>query len=386
MTIAFVSNYYNHHQKELARELYEQTDGNYTFISTSKIGEERLKLGWGEKDTPEYVKYTYTSKESLAECQKIIDEADVVLYGSAPYSLIKNRLKKGKLTFKYSERVYKKGVPYHKLPWHFAINFSKYIRYKSLYLLAASAYTAADYAKTFTFLNRVYKWGYFTELKKYENIDALIENKKCNSLLWCSRFINWKHPELPVKLAKKLRDDGYDFHLNMIGNGEMFDSIQNMIDENNLSDYVSLLGAMKPEEVRAHMEESEIFLFTSDKGEGWGAVLNECMNSTCVPVASHAIGSVPFLIDHMKNGLVYEDGNIDDLYKKVVALLDDKAFRAKLSKEAYSTMANEWNAKNAAKKLIGLSEILFKNIDKASFPYTDGVCSKASVLRDKYMN
>jgi hypothetical protein len=36
---------------------------------------------------------------------------------------------------------------------------------------------------------------------------------------------------------------------------------------------------MPPEEVRVHMEQSNIYLFTSDFGEGWGAVLNEAMNS-----------------------------------------------------------------------------------------------------------
>ena len=49
------------------------------------------------------------------------------------------------------------------------------------------------------------------------------------------------------------------------------------------------------------MEKSEIFLFTSDKGEGWGAVLNESMNSACAVVASHAIGSVPFLLKDGEN-------------------------------------------------------------------------------------
>ena len=37
----------------------------------------------------------------------------------------------------------------------------------------------------------------------------------------------------------------------------------------------SMLGSMTPEQVREHMEESILFLFTSDFGEGWGAVLNE---------------------------------------------------------------------------------------------------------------
>lgn len=51
---------------------------------------------------------------------------------------------------------------------------------------------------------------------------------------------------------------------------------------------------MKASEVRSYMEKADIYLFTSDFNEGWGAVLNESMNSGCAVVASHAIGSVPF--------------------------------------------------------------------------------------------
>ena len=48
--------------------------------------------------------------------------------------------------------------------------------------------------------------------------------------------------------------------------------------------------------------------------EGWGAVLNEAMNSGCACIASHAIGSAGFLIEHGENGFVYRDGDMDDFY------------------------------------------------------------------------
>ena len=84
----------------------------------------------------------------------------------------------------------------------------------------------------------------------------------------------------------------------------------------------AMLGAMPPEEVRRHMEKADIYLFTSDFNEGWGAVLNESMNSGCAVVASHAIGSVPFLIKNGENGLIYENGNQLDLEKQVLRLLE----------------------------------------------------------------
>ncbi|MBE7060999.1 MAG: hypothetical protein E7382_00510, partial [Clostridiales bacterium] len=184
MKIALVSNYFNHHQKPFSDAMFELIGEDYHFIETIPISEERLKMGWGEKEKPSYVKQNFINEDGKRECQKIIDQADVVIYGSAPYSLLANRLKQDKLTFKYSERLYKNGCPYHKLPWHFMINTKKYRRYKNFYILCASAFTSADFAKTRTFINKAYKWGYFTEVKKYENVEDIINSKVSASILW----------------------------------------------------------------------------------------------------------------------------------------------------------------------------------------------------------
>lgn len=381
MKIVFLSNYFNHHQKPLSDELYHLMGDDFCFVATSPIPEERVALGYGREEVPPYVKYHYKSEEEALVCQKLIDEADVLIHGSAPYALVEKRLKNGGLTFRYTERIYKNGCPYYRLPMHFLRNFQRHIRYSHSYMLCASAFAAADYAKTFTFLNKAYKWGYFTEVKRYGDIDTLIASKKKNSLLWAARFIEFKHPEVPLAIAKRLKRDGYEFELNMIGTGLLWDQIEKQVHDLELDDCVHLLGAMEPQRVREYMEKSELFLFTSDRGEGWGAVMNEAMNSACVPIASHAIGSVPFLVKNGENGFVYRDGAIDDLYKKVKTLMGDREKRQAMAKEAYLTMIQEWNPQNAAQRFVLLAEKLL-NGEKNAFVCEEGVCSKASILHD----
>lgn len=380
MKIAFVTNFYNHHQKPLADALYSQLGDNYFFIETAPITEERLNMGWGQEEIPSYVLKNYKDEESRIKCQEIIDTADVVILGSAPYSTVKNRLKHKKLTFLYTERIYKTGVPILKLPLYFLRNIKKYNRHKSFYVLCASAYTALDFSRTLSFINKTYKWGYFTEFKEYPDIDDLIGKKDHHSILWCARLIPLKHPEAAIEIAKLLKKDGYQFKLSLIGSGELENSIKELIASNELGDCVELLGSMTPDKVRAHMEKSELFLFNSDRNEGWGAVLNESMNSACAVVASDAIGSVPFLINDGENGYMYQDGNINDLYLKVKKLLDDETLRKSIAKKAYQTMANEWNAENAAKKLLYLTDCITSG-KKNVFPFESGVCSKAKILK-----
>ena len=381
--VVFLSNYFNHHQKPFADELFKRLGKGYKFIETGVMSEERKKLGWGMENIPEYVIPAVVLRAHLQEGMALIDDADVVIIGSAPEFLIKNRLKDNKLVFRYSERPLKKGIELLKYPVRF-YRWRKNNPMKSnLYLLCASAYASADYAKFGLFKNRAYKWAYFPTVKEYESIEELIQNKKTHSIVWTARFIDWKHPEMAVELAKRLKSAGYDFVLNMIGTGPMVDEIKKSITENGLDENVCVLGSMKPEAVREYMEGSEIYIFTSDRQEGWGAVLNESMNSACAVVASHAAGSTRFLIEHGKNGLVFKSESLDSLYENVKLLLDNPQKRKELSKNAYESMVNEWNAKNAADRFVTLSECILSG-EKYANPFKKGVCSKAERLKDSW--
>ena len=139
---------------------------------------------------------------------------------------------------------------------------------------------------------------------------------------------------------------------------------------------------MSPDMVREHMEAANIYLFTSDYNEGWGAVLNESMNSGCAVVASHAIGSVPFLIKHEENGLIYKNGNLQQLYECVKKLLEDSSLCDKIGKAAYITLSKVWNAKIAVDRIIKLSDSLLKG-EKVYFK--DGPCSKAKIIKQNVM-
>ncbi len=375
--IVFASNYYNHHQAPLCEALYRLSGGAFRFIATEKMEEERLEMGWGGEEAPFVLSYP----ERPEDCQSLIDRAQLLIWGHAPYQIIKNRLRKKLLTLAYSERIYKDSYT----SWQVALRrlkyYWKYGRHENFYLLCASAYTALDYAKTWAFRGRAYRWGYFPQVKTY-SIEQLISQKQRKEkplILWVGRLIELKHPEAALYVANSLKKEGLDFSLDIIGSGELGESLKQQISSMKLEDKVRLLGSMKPQEVRAHMEQADIFLFTSDRGEGWGAVLNEAMNSGCAVVASHAIGSVPFLLEHGKNGMIYQDGCLSSLCSAVRQLLLDAPQREHLGKSAYETMASLWNAETAASRLLQLVEAL---AIKGSSPYSEGPCSPSPLLDD----
>ena len=296
MKIVFVSNFYNHHQAPLSNELYEKTNGNYWFIETVPMDDERLKLGWNNRNLPHFVKKSYLSDEEYQLCKSLILHADIVITGSAPNSILKERLISKKIVLRYSERIYKNKKQYLTFPVRlFKYHIQDY-KSKNVYMLCSSAYAKIDYNLTLNYIGKCFKYGYFPECLSYDDIDTIVSEKDHNSIIWVGRFIEWKHPEVPVHVAKLLKSKGITFNLTLIGEGPLKTKIQSMVIKENLADCVSVIGPMEPSNVRKHMEKAQVFLFTSDRGEGWGAVLNEAMNSGCVSIVNKEIGSAPFLI------------------------------------------------------------------------------------------
>jgi len=380
MKIIFVTNFFTPHQEQLCNSLYANEKTDFLFIETFNKKNQNIPVGWQSDKKPEYlVDYDDFSENRNYYLEKI-EESDVVILGSAPVELVKKRLKKGKLTFRYTERIYKKKCPWYELPLRAVKYYFESGRYKNFYLLCASAYVAGDYAKTGTFKNRAYKWGYFPKTKEYD-IQKLLEAKTPNYILWAGRIIDWKHPEVPVQVAKKLKEQGYDFELNIIGTGDMDNEIKALIEKESLCENVHLLGSMSPEEVRGYMEKSKIYLFTSDRQEGWGAVLNEAMNSGCAVVASSAVGSAPYLIEDGKNGYLYKDGDLEDAYKKVKHLLDNPHLCVAVGEKAYQTITNEWNAKVAAERFVEAAEQRI-NKENSEDLYSKGILSRAEIIKD----
>lgn len=383
MKVVFVSSFFNHHQKSFCDAMYSLLGKDFAYIETTKASEERKKLGWGISEVPEYV-VPYVALCSLKEkCQKLICDSDVVIFGSAKRELLEERLRAKKTIFFYSERPLKGKFEWWKYPVRLFTWRKLNPQRKNIFMLCASAYTATDYGKFGLYKKRAYKWGYFPETKTYDDINELLDSKEDASIIWVGRFISWKHPETAINLAKRLKQDGKKFKLNMIGIGHLEDEMKVLVEKNDLSDCVTLLGSMKPEKVREYMEKSKIFIFTSDKGEGWGAVLNEAMNSACACVAGSEIGSAPYLIKNGENGYLYKNGDFEDFYFKVASLLDDEDKRKIFGKKAYTTIRDTWNAEMAAKRFLGLCE----NIEnkKKYNPYNDGPCSEArSIRRTEY--
>lgn len=377
MKITFLTNLVNHHQIYVADELFKHYGHEYTYVAFEKLPDWLRKGGYEEIERS-YVLKAYESTKNKELAEKLAYESDIVIIGSAPEYLVKKRLEENKITFHYNERWFKRVTYKFLSPRFWYKLYDNHIKYrnKRSYMLCASAFTAPDVRKVGAYPKKCFKWGYFTKVEVLDIKQNIIEKRGRNRIMWCARFLDWKHPELVISLAERLKNGGYNFVIDMFGSGTEFQRIKQMIYTKGLLDVVHLKGNLTNEKIIQEYRKHNIFLFTSDKGEGWGAVLNEAMSNGCTAVASHKIGAVPFLIKDGVNGLIFKSESVDSLFDKVTSLLNDEEYCEKLAVEAYKTMVNEWSPSKAASRLIKLFEIVSDN-KLINYNLTEGPCSWA---------
>ena len=364
MKITMISNYINHHQIPFSKALFEKLGDGYHFIQTEPMEEERIQMGWGVE--AEKIPYVLFLDKDLEQCKQLINDSDILLVGwMEREDLIVDRLYSNKLTIRISERLYREGQWKAISPKGLIRKYKEHTSHRKdpVYLLCAGAYVPSDFSIVKSYPNKMFRFGYFPEFKEFttEQLQKMHvwgdkKNQEEIQIVWAGRFIPLKHPEFAIKLAENLKNQGYRFHLHMVGGGELENELKQQVKRKNLGKEITFHGFLKPEKVRTIMEKCHIHLFTSNYLEGWGAVVNEGMNSGCAEVVNVEVGAAPFLIKHGVNGLVYKDGSYDDMEQQVKFLLDNPHKAAIMGMEAHKTIAKEWNAKEAAVRLLQFYE------------------------------
>lgn len=369
MKLVFYINYLNHHQVALTDELYRCLGNTFACICTQPKNLNELKGGKDYSLRSYHINAT-DSQEMYELALSYAREADVCIFGadSIEFAVERARNNKSGISFEVGERWFKKGFINMFSPrfikWIYC--YYRYFRHGNFYRLCASAYAAKDVQSVGAYINRCFKWGYFVESSHYMSHSSDYnepEDTSCQRqirIMWCARYLNWKHPELPVKLAAILKQRGYDFVIDMFGSGVKLDATKKLAERLRVADFVRFPGNRPNEEVLSEMRRHDIFLFTSDRNEGWGVVLNEAMTSGCAVVASDEIGAVPYLIRDGINGRIFKSRDLDSLENAVVNLLDNPAHRKIMAQNAMSSINEVWSPSNAISNLLQL----VKSIDE----------------------
>lgn len=377
-----------YHQVYLADELYKIYGDRFVFIQCREPLKFRVESNQEGFDRP-YLKGLSRSKAEKRCCFKILKSSSVIIKGEVSHKICKH-FNRHSIVLYYSERLVKNELENN----NFFSRMKKATRLvleklfplsKKSYLLSTGAFTPLDYKKYGLFKNKAYKWGYFPLFKDYK-WDSLYERKETKkvNIVWVSRLIRFKHPEVVIELAKFLKEYNLNFIIHIVGDGdeksgELKQFIKNEIDSNKLNDCVIMHGKVPAEQVAKFYETANIALFTSSYSEGWGVGINEAMNAGCVVVSSDAVGSARYLIENKRNGFIYKFGHQESLNKICLEIIQNIKKYSDVAYNGFKTIQDLWNYKIAAHRLTQLIESLKKN---EPVIFDNGPCSKAEIIKE----
>lgn len=348
MTITFVSNFMNHHQAPFAEAMIKQ-GVDYQFVAIEEVPDDRINMGYSDDFNLDNVINLRLERSAAMEA---IKNCDFLMCTFAGLDLLTDTILDSKIVFIVSERLFKPEGGRVISSFRNTLRRIKYFRVvrrkdirKRCYFLLLGDYAVSDFNKVGVNLERMLKFGYFPMKSSYKDRTYISGNKI--KLLWVGRLVEWKHPEMALKALAKLNENKINACLTYVGIGKMETKLRKQAEGLD----VKFVGSVPFNEIREYMHDSDIYLFTSGYGEGWGCVLNESMSEGCVVIASRRAGSTTLMIEDKVNGYSY-DGTWEDLERCMDYVIEHKSDFYKIGKNARLTIENIWNADVAAENLI----------------------------------
>lgn len=132
-----------------------------------------------------------------------------------------------------------------------------------------------------------------------------------NRFLFVGRLCQQKQPLVLLDAAARLAAKGVDFHLDMVGDGELTEAVREAVEGRGLGEKVTLHGTVDGAEVRRLIDASRAMVLSSS-AEGLPVVLMESM-ALQRPVVTTFIAAIPELVRQGVEGWLVPTGDAEAL-------------------------------------------------------------------------
>lgn len=174
-------------------------------------------------------------------------------------------------------------------------------------------------------------------------------------LLFLSLITKQKGADIAIKAFEKLTKNK-NLKLIIAGDGEYLEEAKLLVKQLGIESKVIFTGFVPNEDASKYYNAADIFIFPSLRLESFGIVLAEAM-ACAKPIIASNIGSIPEVIDDGINGLFIPHGNIDELVKKILFLLQNKDAAQELAANARKKAVEKFSLKRMVDETINLFEL-----------------------------
>ena len=150
------------------------------------------------------------------------------------------------------------------------------------------------------------------------------------TIVLCGRVETVKAYDRMIRVTRRLKDDGFVFKVNFIGDGTQKEPLKSMAEDLGVDDVVNFLGFVAPP--YSEMAKADVFVSTSI-AEGYPVNICEAICLGLPIVATRCAGTTEILSDGDDFALLAEQ-NDDSIYECVKKMMVDNSYRQNCAKNA----------------------------------------------------
>jgi glycosyltransferase involved in cell wall biosynthesis len=152
-----------------------------------------------------------------------------------------------------------------------------------------------------------------------------------------------------LEVMQRLRNNGINFCLTLVGDGPSRHVIEDFVDQLSLRDRVFFAGFLKEDDTLSAIAASDILVLPSFM-EGLPVVLIEAL-AFGKPVVSSRVAGIPELVEHGKSGMLFAPSNWDELEKVLAEILNDRDAWDRMGQIGRARVKNEFDISCIAERL-----------------------------------
>ena len=174
------------------------------------------------------------------------------------------------------------------------------------------------------------------------------------NICYTGRLISLKNVRMLVNAVIKINRTENVCNLYLLGNGEEFSDIMELVKTNKMQKNIFLLGERDREESLAYVKESDIYAFPSLKeGGAWALMEAMALGKACICMDGSGMKEIASENTAIKIPIISPEESENDFERKLGILIKDKDLRRKLGENA-SIMIEERYNWNKIKQFIEL--------------------------------
>lgn len=169
------------------------------------------------------------------------------------------------------------------------------------------------------------------------------------------RFVDKKAPDLTLHAFRRVLDEVPESQLTMIGEGPLLDVCRRLAVQLDMGHAVAFPGALRHEEVAAHMQRARAFVqhsITAGNGDSEGtpvAVLEA--SASALPVLSTRHAGIPDVVVHGETGLLVDEGDVAGMARYMLQVARDPEMAAQLGRAGRSRVEQEYTMDRSIERL-----------------------------------